>query len=59
MASEEQPNPMEEFLRQFGITPGPDGTFDINQLMGPLQQAMQQFSRQMSSMGGASGDGLN
>ncbi len=58
MAAEDQPNPMEEFLRQFGITPGPDGTFDLNQLMGPLQQAMQQFSRQMSAMGG-SGDGLN
>ena len=28
MAAEDQPNPMEEFLRQFGITPGPDGTFD-------------------------------
>ncbi len=26
MAAEDQPNPMEEFLRQFGITPGPDGT---------------------------------
>lgn len=59
MAAEDQPNPMEEFLRQFGITPGPDGTFDLNQLMGPLQQAMQQFSRQMSAMGGAPGDGLN
>lgn len=57
MAAEDQPNPMEEFLRQFGITPGPDGTFDLNQLMGPLQQAMEQFSRQMSAMG--SGDGLN
>jgi len=57
MAAEDQPNPMEEFLRQFGITPGPDGNFDLNQLMGPLQQAMQQFSRQMSAMGG--GEGLN
>lgn len=53
-----EPNPMEEFLRQFGITPGPDGTFDMNQLMGPLQQAMQQFSRQMAAAG-AGGDGLN
>jgi len=50
---------MEEFLRQFGITPGPDGTFDLNQLMGPLQQAMQQFSRQMSAAGTGTGDGLN
>ena len=58
MAAEDQPNPMEEFLRQFGIQPGPDGNFDLNQLMGPLQQAMQQFSRQMSAMG-SGGDGLN
>ena len=56
MAAEDQPNPMEEFLRQFGITPGPDGTFDLNQLMGPLQQAMQQFSRQMSAAGTGTGD---
>ena len=59
MAAEDQPNPMEEFLRQFGIQPGPDGTFDLNQLMGPLQQAMEQFSRQMSAMGSGAGDGLN
>lgn len=59
MAAEDQPNPMEEFLRQFGIMPGPDGTFDLNQLMGPLQQAMQQFSRQMSAAGAGTGDGLN
>lgn len=59
MAAEDQPNPMEEFLRQFGIQPGPDGTFDLGQLMGPLQQAMQQFSRQMSAAGAGSGDGLN
>ncbi|MDO5535035.1 MAG: zinc-dependent metalloprotease [Propionibacteriaceae bacterium] len=58
MAAEDQPNPMEEFLRQFGITPGPDGNFDLNQLIGPLQQAMAQFGRQMSAMGGE-GDGLN
>ena len=59
MAAEDQPNPMEEFLRQFGITPGPDGTFDLNQLMGPLQQAMQQFSRQMAAAGTGTGVGLN
>ncbi|MFT3877890.1 MAG: zinc-dependent metalloprotease [Propioniciclava sp.] len=53
-----EPNPMEEFLRQFGITPGADGTFDMNQLLGPLQQAMAQFSRQMAAAG-AGGDGLN
>lgn len=59
MAAEDQPNPMEEFLRQFGITPGPDGTFDLNQLMGPLHQAMQQFTRQMSAAGSQGADGLN
>lgn len=57
MAGGDDPNPMEEFLRQFGIQPGPDGTFDINQLMGPLQQAFQQFSQQMQAAG--DGDGLN
>ncbi len=57
MATGDDPNPMEEFLRQFGITPGPDGTFDINQLVGPLQQAFAQFSQQMSAAG--DGDGLN
>lgn len=59
MASDDdERNPMEEFLRQFGIQPGPDGRFDLSQLMGPLQQAMAQFSQQMSAAGG-SGDGLN
>ncbi len=53
-----EPNPMEEFLRQFGITPGPDGQFDMAQLIGPLQQAMAQFSRQMATAGGG-GEGLN
>ena len=57
MATGDDPNPMEEFLRQFGIQPGPDGTFDINQLVGPLQQAFAQFSQQMSAAG--DGDGLN
>ena len=53
-----EPNPMEEFLRQFGIMPGPDGRFDMAQLIGPLQQAMAQFSRQMAAAGGG-GEGLN
>lgn len=57
MAGNDDKDPMEEFLRQFGIQPGPDGTFDLNQLMGPLQQAMQQFSAQMNAMGGGAGDG--
>lgn len=57
MATGDSQNPMEEFLRQFGIKPGPDGTFDINQLMGPLQQAFTQMSGHLSPSG--DGDGLN
>lgn len=49
-----------EFLRQFGVTPNADGTFDMNQLMGQLQQAMTQISAQMSAFGaGADANGLN
>lgn len=59
MAESEDPNPLEEFLRQFGIQPGPDGTFDMNRLFSSLQQAMEQFGRQMASMGGDPGAGLN
>lgn len=56
MATGDDPNPMEEFLRQFGIQPRPDGTFDLNQLMGPLQQAFSQISGQLKA---EDGDGLN
>lgn len=60
MPDRDDENPLEEFLRQFGIQPGPDGTYDINALMGPLQQAMNQFGRQMDAMGGGDGSqGLN
>lgn len=59
MAADDEKNPMEEFLRQFGIQPGPDGNYDLGQLMGPLQAAMQQFTQHMSTMGAGSGDGLN
>ncbi|WP_232547704.1 zinc-dependent metalloprotease [Propioniciclava soli] len=60
MPDRDEPNPMEEFFKQFGLQPGPDGNYDLNQLMGPLQQAMQQFSRQMDAMGSGDGShGLN
>ena len=58
MADDEQ-NPLEEFLRQFGLRPGPDGRFDLNDLMGHLQGAMGQFTRHMQQFGGGDGDGLN
>ena len=48
-------NPLAEFMAQFGIQPGPDGTFNLEQLIGRLQDAMSQFSRQMASMGGDDG----
>jgi putative hydrolase len=57
-AGDEQ-NPLAAFMRQFGIQPGADGTFDLNQLMGSLQQAMGQFSAHMSSFGGSGEGGLN
>lgn len=60
MADHDEENPLEEFLRQFGIQPGPDGTYDMSALMGSLQQAMTQFGRQMDAMGGGDGtQGLN
>ncbi|MFV0407982.1 MAG: zinc-dependent metalloprotease [Propioniciclava sp.] len=49
MPENDDPNPFEEFLRQFGVQPGPDGSFDMAQLLGPMQRAMEQFGRQMSS----------
>ena len=52
-------NPLAEFMRQFGIQPGPDGKFDLNQLMGSLQQAMNQFTAHMNSFGDGSSGGLN
>lgn len=58
MADDEQ-NPLEEFMRQFGMRPGPDGKFDLNELMGHLQGAMNQFTAHMRSFGSGDGDGLN
>lgn len=49
-------NPLAEFMSQFGIRPGPDGTFNLDQLMGHLQQAMSEFTRQMSQMGADDGN---
>lgn len=59
MSDNEDANPFEEFLRQFGIQPGADGTFDMAQLMGPLQSAMEQLGRQMGNTGGDTATGLN
>lgn len=58
--SGDQENPLAQFMAQFGITPGADGNFDMDGLMGKLQQAMTQFTSQMASFGGGAGtDGLN
>ncbi len=56
---DDENNPLAEFMRQFGIQPGADGRFDLNDLMGSLQQAMNQFSSQMNAFGSGSEDGLN
>lgn len=52
-------NPLSQFLSQFGITPGSDGTFDMNNLMASLEQAMSQISRHMASSTNTDSDGLN
>ena len=39
------------FLAQFGITPGPDGTIDLEQLMSRMQSAMTAFATQMAGYG--------
>ncbi len=53
-------DPLAEFMAQFGITPGQDGNFDLNEMMSRLQQAMGQISSQMAAFGaGADADGLN
>lgn len=56
----EPDNPLAAFMAQFGITPGPDGNLDLNELMGKLQQAMGQLSSQMAAFGaGTDETGLN
>jgi len=52
----DEPNPLAEFMAQFGIRPGADGNVDLNELMGKLQQVMGQLS---SQLGGFGGEGLN
>lgn len=39
------------FLAQFGITPGPDGRLDLEQLLGRMQGMMGAFTSQMASFG--------
>lgn len=39
------------FLAQFGVTPGPDGKLDLEQLVSRLQGAMSAFSAQMARYG--------
>lgn len=48
------------FLSQFGITPGPDGRLDIEQIMGRMQGLMSAFTSQMASFGKSDPDsGMN
>jgi putative hydrolase len=57
---EDENNPLAQFMAQFGITPGPDGNYDLPDLMGKLQQAMGQFTSRMAAFGPTnSPDGLN
>ncbi len=44
-------NPLAQFLAQFGITPGPDGEFDMAALTQRLQGVMAQFQTQMAGFG--------
>ena len=53
-------NPLAQFLSQFGITPGPDGEFDMAALTDRLQSVMAQFQSQLASMGPTDADsGMN
>ena len=53
-------NPLAQFLAQFGITPGPDGEFDLAALTGRLQSVMSQFQTQMAGFGPTDPDsGMN
>jgi putative hydrolase len=47
------------FLAQFGITPGPDGRLDVEQLMGRMQGMMSAFTTQMASFGKSDASGMN
>lgn len=66
MTSNDRPDPDGEeeallrFLAQFGITPGPDGRLDIEQIMGRMQGLMSAFTSQMASFGKSDPDsGMN
>lgn len=53
-------NPLAQFLAQFGITPGPDGEFDLAALTDRLQSVMTQFQTQMAGFGPSDADsGMN
>ncbi|MFT3832028.1 MAG: zinc-dependent metalloprotease [Micropruina sp.] len=53
-------NPLAQFLAQFGITPGPDGEFDMAALTQRLQSVMAQFQTQMAGFGPTdSSSGMN
>ncbi len=49
--SDDQEQALLRFLAQFGITPGPDGRLDLEQLMGRLQGAVNAFSTHMAHYG--------
>ncbi len=65
LASGPDPDPypddaLRQFFAQFGLTPGPDGEYDMAQVMQRLQGAMQQFSAHMARMGPTdAGSGMN
>jgi len=62
-AGDESGRPDEEallkFLAQFGLTPGPDGRLNIEELMGRMQGMMSAFSNQMASHGPTDEAGMN
>lgn len=60
----DRPDPGEEeallrFLAQFGISPGPDGRLDLEQLLGRMQSMMGAFTTQMASFGKSDASGMN
>ena len=61
---EEPRTPEEEallrFLSQFGISPGPDGRVDLEELVARAQSMMAAFSSQLAGFGASdSGSGVN
>ncbi len=47
------------FLAQFGVTPGPDGRLDLEQLLTRMQGMMGAFTTQMASFGKSDASGMN